>query len=92
MHVAANRRDLEEKLCGDYRGVILTTVHLFEGMPKQVTKRRSNVIVMADEAHRTPERELGTYMRSAVEGASLFGFTGTPIENDDHNTPGPGAT
>ena len=87
VHVAANRRDLEEKLRGDYRGVILTTVHLFEGMPKQVTKRRSNVIVMADEAHRTPERELGTYMRSAVEGASLFGFTGTPIENDDHNTP-----
>ena len=26
-------------------------------------------------------------MRAAVEGASLFGFTGTPIENDDHNTP-----
>ena len=27
------QRDLEEKLSGDYRGVILTTVHLFEGMP-----------------------------------------------------------
>ncbi|MEM5330847.1 type I restriction endonuclease subunit R [Paraburkholderia sp. JHI2823] len=87
VHVAANKRDLEEKLSGDYRGVILTTVHLFEGMPKHVTKQRPNVIVMADEAHRTQERELGTYMRSALEGASLFGFTGTPIENDDHNTP-----
>ncbi|WP_295587668.1 type I restriction endonuclease subunit R [uncultured Lamprocystis sp.] len=87
VHVAANKRDLEEMLSGDYRGVILTTVHLFEGMPKQVTKRRANVIVMADEAHRTQERELGTYMRSALEGASLFGFTGTPIENNDHNTP-----
>ena len=42
---------------------------------------------MADEAHRSQERDLGTYMRSAVEGASMFGFTGTPIENDDHNTP-----
>lgn len=87
VHVAASRRDLEAKLTGDYRGVILTTVHLFEGMPKQVTKQRKNVIVMADEAHRSQERDLGTYMRSAVEGASMFGFTGTPIENDDHNTP-----
>jgi type I restriction enzyme R subunit len=51
------------------------------------TQQRPNVIVMADEAHRTQERELGTYMRSALEGASMFGFTGTPIENDDHNTP-----
>ena len=87
VHVAANKRDLEAKLAGDYRGVILTTVHLFEGMPAHVTKGRSNVIVMADEAHRTQERELGTYMRAAVDGASLFGFTGTPIEKDDHNTP-----
>ena len=87
VHVAASKRDLEAKLAGDYRGVILTTVHLFDGMPKHVTKQRTNVIVMADEAHRSQERDLGTYMRSAVEGASLFGFTGTPIENDDHNTP-----
>jgi type I restriction enzyme R subunit len=87
VHVAENKRDLEEKLRGDYRGVILTTVHLFDGMPARITKQRDNVIVMADEAHRSQERELGTYMRSAVEGASLFGFTGTPIENGDHNTP-----
>jgi type I restriction enzyme, R subunit len=87
VHVAVSKRDLEAKLVGDYRGVILATVHLFEGMPKQLTKQRQNVIVMADEAHRTQERDLGTYMRAAVEGASLFGFTGTPIEKDDHNTP-----
>ena len=87
VHVAASKRDLEERLRGDYRGVILTTVHLFDGMPARVTRQRPNVIVMADEAHRSQERELGTYMRSAVEGASMFGFTGTPIENDDHNTP-----
>jgi type I restriction enzyme R subunit len=87
VHVAASKRDLEEKLRGDYRGVILTTVHLFDGMPAGITQRRPNVIVMADEAHRSQERELGTYMRSALEGASMFGFTGTPIENDDHNTP-----
>ena len=87
VHVAASKRDLEAHLGGDYRGVILTTVHLFEGMPKNITRQRPNVIVMADEAHRTQEKDLGTYMRAAVSGASLFGFTGTPIENDDHNTP-----
>ena len=87
VHVATSKRDLEGMLEGGYRGVILATVHLFEGMPKQITKQRRNVIVMADEAHRTQERDLGTYMRAALEGASLFGFTGTPIENDDHNTP-----
>ncbi len=87
VHVAASKRDLEAKLSGGYRGVVLTTVHLFEGMPKLITRQRPNVIVMADEAHRTQERELGTYMRAAVQGASLFGFTGTPIEKDDHNTP-----
>lgn len=87
VHVAANKKDLEAKLRGDYRGVILTTVHLFEGMPQNITKQRANVIVMADEAHRSQERDLGTYMRAAVSGASLFGFTGTPIEKDDHNTP-----
>ena len=87
VHVAASKKDLEASLTGDFRGVILTTVHLFEGMPKQITKQRPNVIVMADEAHRSQERDLGTYMRSALEGASLFGFTGTPIENGDHNTP-----
>ncbi len=86
VHVAASKRDLEAKLAGDYRGVILATVPLFEGMPKHITKQRQNVIVMTDEAHRTQERELGTYMRAAVDGASLFGFTGTPIGKDDHNT------
>ena len=50
VQVAASRRDLEAKLSGDYRGVILTTVHLFEGMPKNITQQRANVIVMADEA------------------------------------------
>lgn len=87
VYIAASKRDLEEKLRGDYRGVILTTVHLFDGMPARITQQRPNVVVMADEAHRSQERELGTYMRSALEGASMFGFTGTPIENDDHNTP-----
>ncbi len=48
---------------------------------------RRNVIVLVDEAHRTQEGDLGTAMRFVLKDASLFGFTGTPIELDDHNTP-----
>jgi type I restriction enzyme R subunit len=48
---------------------------------------RRNVIVLVDEAHRTQEGDLGTAMRFVLKEASLFGFTGTPIEIDDHNTP-----
>ena len=48
---------------------------------------RRNVIVLVDEAHRTQEGDLGTAMRYVLREASLFGFTGTPIELDDHNTP-----
>ncbi|WP_217697034.1 hypothetical protein [Marinobacter lutaoensis] len=76
VHLAASKKDLEAKLAGDYHGVIFTTEHLFEGMPKHITKQRPNVIVMADEAHHTQERKLGTYIRVAVDGASLFGFAG----------------
>lgn len=48
---------------------------------------RRNVIVLVDEAHRTQEGDLGTAMRDVLKEASLFGFTGTPIELGDHNTP-----
>jgi restriction endonuclease S subunit len=92
VHVAASKRDLEEKLSGDYRGVILTTVHLFEGMPKHVTKQRPNVIVMADEAHRTQERELGTYMRSALEALRCSALPAPRSRTTTTTPPRPGAT
>ncbi|MBK7954233.1 MAG: HsdR family type I site-specific deoxyribonuclease [Candidatus Accumulibacter sp.] len=87
VHIATTKKDLEAYLSGNNRGICLTTIHLFDGMPSRITNMRNDVIVMADEAHHSQERDLGTYMRSALAGASLFGFTGTPIENDDHNTP-----
>ena len=62
---------------------------------------RRNVIVIADEAHRSQygfgakvERKTGEisygfakYLRDALPNASFIGFTGTPIETDDVNTP-----
>ena len=77
------------KLLGDgdgYRGIIVTIMHKFTGKEDFAVARR-NVVALIDEAHRSQEGEFGKWMRATLPDASLFGFTGTPIENDDHNTP-----
>ncbi len=102
---AEGRDDLRRLLNRASGGVIFTTVQKFspekgeERFP-ELTGRR-NVIVMADEAHRsqygfdarlnraTGERRYGYahYVRQAMPNASFIGFTGTPIEASDVNTP-----
>ncbi|WP_417733005.1 type I restriction endonuclease subunit R [Rosistilla oblonga] len=84
-YVTESRLDLLAKLREGYRGIIVTIMQKFQPGDFQVD--RSNVIVLVDEAHRTQEGDLGTAMRYVLKEASLFGFTGTPIEIDDHNTP-----
>ena len=83
--VTTSRADLLAKLREGYRGIIVTIMQKFQPGDFQVERR--NVIVLVDEAHRTQEGDLGTAMRYVLKQASLFGFTGTPIELDDHNTP-----
>lgn len=102
---ADSRDDLRRLLNRASGGVIFTTVQKFtpeageERFP-MLTERR-NVIVMADEAHRsqygfdakldkdTGKRRYGYahYIREALPNASFIGFTGTPIEAEDVNTP-----
>jgi type I restriction enzyme R subunit len=72
-------------LAQDVRKVIITTIHKFAGAGG-VLNRRSNIIVMVDEAHRTQEGDLGRKMREALPAAFLFGLTGTPINRRDRNT------
>ena len=102
---AESRDELRELLARQSGGVIFTTMQKFA--PEQgeehfptLTDRR-NVIVIADEAHRsqyglnakvsakTGERKYGYahYVRQALPNASFVGFTGTPIETADVNTP-----
>ncbi|GAG21186.1 unnamed protein product, partial [marine sediment metagenome] len=86
--VAISIQDLR-KLVGQgdgYRGIVVTIVNKFEGMEVELSKR-SNIIMLVDEAHRTQYGDLGIFMRSAMPNASLFGLTGTPLELDDRNTP-----
>ncbi|MGH9697840.1 MAG: type I restriction endonuclease subunit R [Candidatus Acidiferrales bacterium] len=86
--VAESRDDLIRLLSdGDgYRGIIVTIMHKFTGHENFAVPRK-NVIALVDEAHRSQEGEFGKWMRATLPAASLFGFTGTPIENTDHNTP-----
>ncbi|GAG85672.1 unnamed protein product, partial [marine sediment metagenome] len=73
------KRHLQELLSSDYRGLIITTIHKFEGISKHINTR-NNIIVLIDEAHRSQESDLGNYMRGALPNAYYIGFTGTPID------------
>lgn len=104
---ADSRSDLKHLLSVESGGIIFTTLQKFapeEGLTHMdaLTTRR-NVIVMADEAHRTQygfgaqvmktDEDVLTkygyakYLRDALPNASFVGFTGTPVESSDKNTP-----
>ena len=84
-------------------GVIFTTIQKFvphDGDTDGPLTSRRNVVVIADEAHRSQyglkakvsrkgEISYGfaKYLRDALPAASFIGFTGTPIEKDDVSTP-----
>jgi type I restriction enzyme, R subunit len=107
-----NREHLKELLKVASGGVIFTTIQKFqpeEGNVYETLSQRENIIVIADEAHRTQygfkakttddKDDQGNvvgqritygfakYMRDALPRATYIGFTGTPIESTDVNTP-----
>ena len=90
---AADRADLREKLSVASGGVVFTTIQKFfpeeKGDRQQVLSDRSNIVVIADEAHRSQYDFIdgfARHMRDALPNASFIGFTGTPIEKTDANT------
>ena len=107
-----SRNDLKDKLKVASGGVIFTTIQKFSpehGNVYETLSERENILVIADEAHRTQygfkaktvddKDEYGNvigkktvygfakYMRDALPNATYIGFTGTPIESTDVNTP-----
>jgi len=76
---ARSKKHLRELLASDYRGLIVTTIHKFDRIPKGLNQRH-NIVVLIDEAHRSQEGDLATYMRAALPNAFYFGFTGTPVD------------
>jgi type I restriction enzyme R subunit len=90
---AANRADLRDKLKVASGGVVFTTIHKFlpeeRGDRHPVLSDRRNIVVIADEAHRSQYDFIdgfARHMRDALPNASFVGFTGTPIEKADANT------
>ncbi len=109
---AEDREHLKKLLKVASGGVIFATIQKFqpdEGNVYDELSKRRNIIVLADEAHRTqygfkPKTiavkdkdgiEIGQkivygfakYLRDALPNATYLGFTGTPIESSDVNTP-----
>jgi type I restriction enzyme R subunit len=90
---AESRSDLRDKLSVGSGGVVFTTIQKFfpeeKGDRHPVLSDRRNIVVMADEAHRSQYEFVDGYarhMRDALPNASFIGFTGTPIEKTDANT------
>ena len=90
---AESRSHLRELLKTSSGGVVFTTVHKFfptddEDQHPLLSDRR-NIVVIADEAHRSQYDFIdgfARHMREALPNASFIGFTGTPIELSDRNT------
>ena len=90
---AESRADLRNKLSVEAGGVVFTTIQKFfpeeRGDTHPTLSERSNIVVIADEAHRSQYDFIDGYarhMRDALPRASFVGFTGTPIELQDANT------
>jgi type I restriction enzyme R subunit len=100
---ADSREDLQRALARASGGVVFTTIQKFapeKGAAYPMLTDRRNVVVIADEAHRSQygfkariEKSgdiaygFAKHLRDALPNASFIGFTGTPIEKDDVNTP-----
>ena len=76
---ATSKARLRELLASDFRGLIISMIHKFEKIDKNICTR-DNVMVMVDEAHRSFGKDLGNYLMGALPKATLIGFTGTPID------------
>ncbi|WP_410333215.1 type I restriction endonuclease subunit R [Rhodothermus marinus] len=90
---AESRGHLRELLKVAAGGVIFTTIQKFfpekKGDTYPTLSERHNIVVIADEAHRSQYDFIdgfARHMRDALPNASFIGFTGTPIEKDDRNT------
>jgi len=86
---AESIRDLQRMIRTAAGGIIFATIQKFGKRRTEeypfLTNRR-NIIVIADEAHRSQYRELAMNLRKAIPNASFMGFTATPIELRDRST------
>lgn len=91
---AGNRSHLRDLLRVASGGVVFSTIQKFmpneRGDAHPLLSDRNNIVVIADEAHRSQYDFIDGFARhlhDALPNASFIGFTGTPIESDDRSTP-----
>ena len=86
--------NLREKLSLPAGKIIFTTIQKFqvtedekEGMARYpVISNRRNIIIIADEAHRSQYKKMAQNLQRALPNALKIGFTGTPVEKEDRST------
>jgi type I restriction enzyme R subunit len=90
---ATSRAELRSMLARVSGGIVFTTIQKFapeeRGDVHPVLTDRRNVVVIADEAHRSQYDFLDGYarhLRDALPNATYLGFTGTPLETSDRST------
>jgi type I restriction enzyme R subunit len=76
---AETKAKLQELLDQDFRGLIISMIHKFDGIRKDSCTRQ-DFFILIDEAHRSTGGDLGNYLMGALPNATLIGFTGTPID------------
>jgi type I restriction enzyme R subunit len=101
---ADSRESLKSLINVASGGIVFTTIQKFlpeEGNDFPLLSERKNIVVIADEAHRSQygfraditkedadiKYGYAKYLRDAVPNATFIGFTGTPIEKEDRSTP-----
>lgn len=85
---AESIKKLQDAIKNTAGGIIFSTIQKFSERDQYyplLTERR-DIIVIADEAHRSQYRELARNLRKAILNASFLGFTATPIEYEDRDT------
>jgi type I restriction enzyme R subunit len=90
---AGSRAEMRSLLDRASGGIVFTTIQKFapdeKGDPHPTLTDRRNVVVIADEAHRSQYDFIdgyARYLRDALPNATYLGFTGTPIESTDRST------
>ncbi|MFH1145796.1 MAG: type I restriction endonuclease subunit R [bacterium] len=78
--------DLKERLAFAGGELLFTTIQKFDGKDYPLLTERHNVIVIADEAHRSQYALLAGNVRQAIPNASFMGITGTPVSLHDRDT------
>jgi type I restriction enzyme, R subunit len=70
---------LTQLLKNDYRGIVVSTIQKFQGMPANINERK-NIYVLVDEAHRSTGSDFGNYLMAGLPNPTYIGLTGTPID------------